>query len=118
MNPKCIDKDQKDRCPKGQADSTPTKSKPGQCAQDPEPDEKCDNKDTYLHKAVGKDGKLKKSCRLSKENEQKKSQKAQENLVDKKSKMENEKKAKTDEKTKKQDEEKKKQEEKDRYGTR
>jgi hypothetical protein len=106
MNPKCIDKDQKDRCPVGQADSTPTKSKPGKCAPDPEPDKKCDNQDTYLHKAVGPGGKLKKSCRLSREKEQKKLTKTNEKVTDSAKKLQDEKKAKTDEKIKQERKEK------------
>jgi hypothetical protein len=74
--------------------------KPGKCAPDSESDKKCDNKDTYLHKAVGKYGKLKKSCRLSKEKEMKKNPKTNENLAKSKANMEDEKKGKTDEKNK------------------
>lgn len=69
LNPKCVNKDQQNRCPGGQSESTPTKNKPGKCAPDPEPNKKCQNKDTYVHKGIGPDGKIKKSCRLSREKE-------------------------------------------------
>ncbi|KAF2261260.1 hypothetical protein CC78DRAFT_583904 [Lojkania enalia] len=71
-NPKCVDKDSKD-CPEGQTMSTPKKDQPSKCAPDDEPDKKCDNEpDTELYKEIGPDGKMKSSCRSTKEKEEKK----------------------------------------------
>lgn len=71
-NPKCVDKDSKD-CPEGQSMSTPRKDKKAECAPDDEPDKKCDKeKDTELFKEVGPDGKMKSTCRSTKEKEDKK----------------------------------------------
>lgn len=72
MNPKCVDKNQQNRCPEGQSISTASKDKPGKCAPDPEPDKRCQNNDDYVHKDIGPDGKIKNSCRLNREKEEKK----------------------------------------------
>ncbi|ORY14965.1 hypothetical protein BCR34DRAFT_598865 [Clohesyomyces aquaticus] len=75
LYPKCIDKDQQNRCPEGQSESTPTKSQTSKCAPDDDPNKKCEDDGTYVHKSIGLDGKLKKSCRLTREKEQEKAKK-------------------------------------------
>lgn len=53
--------------------STKQKDKPAECAPDDDPDKKCDGEaDTELFKEVGPDGKMKSSCRSTKEKEDKK----------------------------------------------
>jgi len=91
-NPKCVDKDGKDgkdqnRCPKGQSQSSSTVSKPGKCAPDDEPDKKCTAKDTVVFKGIGPNGKIKNSCRTTRDQEWKKTQKFRDNLDKAKNKV-------------------------------
>lgn len=73
LNPKCVDKDgNNNNCPEGQSQSSATKSKPGKCAPDPEPNKKCDNPDLEPFKEVGPDGNMKTTCRTTRQKEEKK----------------------------------------------
>lgn len=71
-NPKCIGEDEKDKCGEGESESTPTRNKPPKCAPDDEPDKKCEDEGTYDHKEIGKNGKMKHSCRTTREREKEK----------------------------------------------
>ncbi|KAH8730567.1 hypothetical protein GQ44DRAFT_768328 [Phaeosphaeriaceae sp. PMI808] len=82
LNPKCVNKDDKNSCPEGHTQSSATKKNPGKCAPDPEPNKKCDNKDLEPFKEIGADGKMKTTCRTTRERETKKKSTATENSRD------------------------------------